>query len=98
MFVLLLRFSENKSKAAQFMAEHKAWIEKGIGDGVFLLVGNLEPQQGGAVVGYGVDRVAFEQRVNEDPFVREKVVDAEVIEIKPGKVDPRFDFVLEQSN
>lgn len=98
MYVLLLRFSKNKSKAAQYMAEHKAWIEKGIADGVFLLVGNLEPQQGGAVIGYGVDRVDFEARVNEDPFVREDIVNAEVIEIKPGTVDPRFGFVLEQAS
>lgn len=41
MFVVLLKFSENKARASQFMDGHKAWIKRGFDDGVFLLAGNL---------------------------------------------------------
>ena len=41
MFMVLLKFSENKAQASQFMEAHNAWIKQGFDDGVFLLVGSL---------------------------------------------------------
>ena len=43
MFVVLLKFSANKGQAGQFMEGHKEWIRRGFDEGVFLLVGNLQP-------------------------------------------------------
>ena len=43
MFVILLKFSDNKSDAPKFMEAHKAWIDQGLSDGVFLVVGSLKP-------------------------------------------------------
>ena len=37
MFVVLLRFSDNKDQASEFMEGHNAWIKRGFDDGVFLL-------------------------------------------------------------
>ena len=37
MFIALLKFSDNKGKASQFMEGHKEWIKRGFDDGVFLL-------------------------------------------------------------
>jgi hypothetical protein len=39
MFVGLLCFSDNKSKAGQFMEGHKEWIKRGFDEGLFLLAG-----------------------------------------------------------
>jgi hypothetical protein len=33
-------------------------------------------------------------RVNDDPFVAEDIVSAEVIEISPSKADERLEFLL----
>ncbi len=44
MFVVLLKFSDNKSNASQFMEGHKEWIQHGFDDGVFLLAGSLHPK------------------------------------------------------
>ena len=44
MFIVLLKFSDNKAKAGQFMDSHKAWLKRGFDDGVFLLAGSLKPQ------------------------------------------------------
>ena len=41
MFIVLLRFSDNKGRASQFMEGHKEWIKRGFDDGVFLLVGSF---------------------------------------------------------
>ena len=94
MFVVLLQFSDNKAQAGRFMNGHKAWIQRGIDDGVFLLVGSLQPNRGGAILAHDTTLSDLESRVNADPFVAEKVVTADVLEITPAKVDQRLQFLL----
>ena len=43
MFIVLLKFSSNKANAAQWMEGHKAWLQRGFDDGVFMLAGSLKP-------------------------------------------------------
>lgn len=95
MFVVLLKFSDNKSKAADFMQGHNEWIMRGIDDGKFLLVGSIPPAQGGAILALDSSLEALQERVNTDPFVVENIVKAEIIHIKPGKVDPRLAFLAD---
>ena len=85
MFVVLLRFSENKDQASDFMEGHNQWIRRGFEDKVFLVVGSLQPGLGGSVLAHGESREALESRVNQDPFVPENVVTAEILEIEPKK-------------
>jgi uncharacterized protein YciI len=94
MFVVLLKFSRNKSRAGQLMEGHKAWIKRGFDDGVFLLTGSLRPDLGGAVVAHNTARADLEQRVNEDPFVAEGVVSAEILEIAPSKAAEPLGFLV----
>ena len=93
MFVVLLKFTGDKSRAGQLMEGHKRWIERGFADGVFTLVGSLQPSAGGAVLAHGVSRSDLEERVNQDPFVIEKVVSAEILEITPSRADGRLQFL-----
>lgn len=93
MFLIVLRFSHNKSAAAEHMQAHNDWIAKGFADGVFALTGSVEPKQGGAVLACNISRPEIEKRVAEDPFVASNVVTAEIIEISPGRTDPRLDFL-----
>lgn len=94
MFIVLLKFSGNKDQAGQFMDGHKEWIKRGFDDGVFLLVGSLQPNLGGGVVAHNTSLSDLENRVNEDPFVAENVVNAEIVEIAPAKADERLEFLL----
>ncbi len=94
MFVVLLKFSDNKARAGQLMDGHKAWIQRGLDDGIFLLVGSLQPNRGGGILAYNTTLFDLENRVNDDPFVAEKVVTAEILEIAPTKVDTRLEFLL----
>jgi len=94
MFIVLLKFSDNKAKAGQFMDGHNAWIKRGFEDGVFLLVGSLQPNLGGAIVAHNTSLSDLQDRVNDDPFVAENIVSAEILEITPAKTDERLKFLL----
>ncbi|MBZ0217260.1 MAG: hypothetical protein K8F25_11950 [Fimbriimonadaceae bacterium] len=95
MFIVTLKFSDNKKEAGQFMEGHKEWIKRGFDDGVFLLTGSLQPNLGGGIAAHNTSRSDLEARVNDDPFVAENVVSAEILEITPSKADDRLNFLLE---
>jgi len=92
MFVVTLRFAD-KTKAPQFTDGHNAWVKRGFDDGIFVLVGSLQPNAGGAIFVHDVSRADVEARVKEDPFVAEGVVSADILEIAPGRVDERLAFL-----
>jgi uncharacterized protein YciI len=93
MFVVLLRFSDNKSQASRLMEGHNAWIKRGFDDGVFVLAGGLPPNLGGGILAHGTSRSDLQDRVNRDPFIVGNVVSAEIIEIAPSRTDERLEFL-----
>jgi uncharacterized protein YciI len=95
MFIVLLRFSSNKAKAGQFMDGHKDWIKRGFDDGVFLLAGTLQPSLGGGILAHNTSLPDLQSRVDDDPFVAENVVSAEILEIAPSRVHDRLGFLLD---
>jgi len=94
MFIVLLKFSGNKSQAGQFMEGHKGWIKRGFDDGVFVLVGSLQPNSGGGILAHNTSLPDLQTRVNDDPFVAQNVVSAEILEITPSKADDRLKFLF----
>lgn len=94
LYLVLLRFSKSRAGAGELMASHNAWIARGLADGVFLVVGALQPGLGGALVASGLGRPELDARLAEDPFVANEVVTVEVIEVSPVKTDPRLSFLL----
>jgi uncharacterized protein YciI len=92
MFVITLRFAD-KTKAPQLMDEHNAWIKRGFEDGVFLMVGSLQPNAGGAILAHNATSEEIMARVNDDPFVANGVVRAEVMTITPNRIDERLAFL-----
>ncbi len=93
MFVVTLTFGPNRAEAGRLMAGHKAWIEQGFADGVFLMTGSLEGGAGGAVLAHGMSREELDARRRDDPFVAEAVVEASVTALAPSRVDPRLGFL-----
>ncbi len=94
MFIVQLKFSENKAQAGQFMDGHKAWIKRGFDDEVFLLAGSLQSGLGGAVVAHNCTFTELEDIVAEDPFVAQNIVTAEILEIIPSMADERLKFLV----
>jgi uncharacterized protein YciI len=93
LFLVFLRFADNQGAAADNLAAHNAWIQRGFDDGAFLLVGNIQPGIGGAILAQGGTRSDLERRVAEDPFVAERVVTPDIIEITPKMTDERLRFL-----
>ncbi|MEM9631966.1 MAG: hypothetical protein AAGA50_11620 [Pseudomonadota bacterium] len=93
MFVVTLKFSENKIRASELMDGHKAWIQKGFDRGLFLMVGSLQPNMGGGIFAHNTTRETLQDFVEEDPFVAENVVTAEILEITPARLDDRLEFL-----
>jgi len=94
MFIVTLKFSNNKAKSGQLMEAHKEWIKRGFDDGVFLLVGSLQPSLGGGIVAHNTSLSELQTRVNDDPFVAENVVSAEILELAPARADERLEFLV----
>ncbi|WHI46455.1 YciI family protein [Microbulbifer sp. JMSA004] len=94
MFIILLKFSEKKAHAAKYMPDHKAWLQKGFDDGVFLLSGSIKPGIGGGILAFNTTHEDLLVRINQDPFVSESIVSAEVIEINSSKANQSLKFLL----
>lgn len=95
MFIVLLKFSDNRGQAGEFMAGHNEWITRGFDDGVLLLAGGLQPSLGGGIVAHNTSLEDLQARVNDDPFVAQNVVSAEILEITPAKTDDRLQFLVD---
>jgi len=95
MFTVLLKFSDNRSQAGQFMDGHNEWLKRGFDDGVFVLAGSLQPSLGGGILAHNTSLPDLQSRVNDDPFVARNVVAAEILEITPARTDERLVFLLE---
>lgn len=96
MFVVLLKFSTNKANAGQFMDGHNSWLKDGFEKGIFVLAGTIQPKLGGAIIAHNATLEQIQAIINEDPFVAENVVAAEIIEITPSKSAPELSFLLSQ--
>lgn len=94
MYVVLLTFGDKKGDAGQYMRGHKDWLQRGFDDGVFLMAGSLQPNRGGAIIAHNIVQSDLEARVADDPFVAANVVDAQILEIAPSRVDSRLNFLL----
>ncbi len=76
------------------MDGHKSWIKRGFDDGIFALAGSLQPKLGGGIVAYNTTLTDLQDRINEDPFVAENIVRAEILEITASQSDERLEFLL----
>jgi len=96
MFIVLLKFSTNKANAGQFMDGHNSWLKDGFAKGTFLLAGTIQPKLGGAILAHSATLEQIQALVQEDPFVSEGVVTAEIIEITPSKAAHQMEFLLRE--
>ncbi len=94
MYIVFLKFAENKASAPQFMEAHKNWIKQGLDENVFLLVGSIEPNAGGAILAHNASEEEIHERITADPFVQEGVVTAEITKISPAKASENMQFLL----
>lgn len=86
MYIVFLKFAQNRAQAAQWMAEHNKWLAEGFASGDFVIAGSLENSQGGVLISRDMDQSALMDKVRQDPFVMHGVVAAEVHGFKPSRL------------
>lgn len=94
MFIVNLKFDQNKSNAAAFADDHEFWLEQGFKEGVFVLAGSLVPGIGFCLLAHNTSRASLEERIMRDPFVEEKVVSYELTEFAPAQADDKLKHLI----
>lgn len=97
MYIVFLRFSQNRAQAGQWMAEHNKWLADGFASGDFIIAGSLENSQGGLLVVRDMEQSALLEKVRQDPFVMHGVVAAEVHGFKPSRLAEGLDALVAQA-
>jgi len=77
------------------MHEHNEWVKRGFDEDIFLLAGSLKPGLGGSIIANNTSMIELQERVDEDPFVIENIVTAEILEIEAKMTDQRLHFLIE---
>ena len=95
MFIVLLKFSDNRQQAGQFMDGHNAWLKQGFDDDIFILAGSLGGGMGGGILAHNCNIEDLTTLVSRDPFVENQVVLPEIIELSPAKAISKMDFLLQ---
>lgn len=93
MFIIILTYTKPLEEVDRHLADHKDWVKQGFDDGVFVLSGGQRPRVGGALIAIGGDRKAIDDRVQSDPFVRNGVASAQVLEVVPSTLDDRVSLL-----
>lgn len=96
MYIILLKFTDRKAQAADFLEGHKQWLQAGFERGVLQLAGSLGDGLGGALLARGLTALELKAFVDEDPFVSEGIVQPEILPITPTKLDPRLGFLMDE--
>ena len=97
MYIIQLTFTDQKHRANDFMDGHKAWINKGFDEDVFLLVGSLEGGTGGCILAHNITPSELKSRIQADPFVKEQIVQPHMQAVTPVRAEERFAFLMSES-
>lgn len=94
LYIVILRYLVPLEQIDLALEPHRAWVDQGFKDGVFLLSGPQIPRTGGAILAQGLSRAELDQRLAQDPFASGGLARHEVIEMMPRGADPRLAFLL----
>lgn len=95
MFLLLSRYLKPTEEVDRFIPEHRAFLDRYYDSGLFIVSGPQEPRVGGVIVTVDAPREAIDAALAEDPFVRERISEYEIIEFTATKRARRFQEALQ---
>ena len=96
MFIVILRYKAQLTAIDAALEKHRAWLEQGYRDGIFLLSGPQVPRAGGAILAHGLSRAELDRRLAQDPFAASDLAEYEVITVAMQSADPRLAFLLQE--
>lgn len=93
MFIVNLSYIRPLDEIDFFMHAHLQFLERNYEQRVFIASGRKVPRDGGIILAQAESRAALEKIVAEDPFVKNKVARAEIIEFAPTTTLDGFDVL-----
>jgi uncharacterized protein YciI len=85
MFIIELTYKADLSEIDAHMKAHVAFLKKHYAAGHFLVSGRKIPRDGGIIVAVGNSREEIEAIAAEDPFCRQGLADARIIEFRASQ-------------
>jgi uncharacterized protein YciI len=80
LFVIILRYLVSLEEIDAVMKQHMAYLHKHYDKGDFLVSGRQVPRTGGVILARAKNRTALEKTIKQDPFVKERLASADIIE------------------
>ena len=85
MFLLISRYLKPAEEVDRWLPEHREFLDRRYAAGEFLVSGPFVPRSGGIIITMPMTRERVDAILAEDPFVRERVSEYEIREMKPTK-------------
>ncbi len=85
MFIIELVYKADLSAIDAAMRPHMAYLKKHYAAGTFVVSGRKIPRDGGIIVAAGKTRAEIEAIANDDPFVKQGLADARIIEFRASQ-------------
>jgi uncharacterized protein YciI len=86
LFVVLLHYTQPVAAVDAIRPAHLQHLDRYAREGVFQAWARRDPPTGGVVVAAAPDRATLEAIVGQDPYLREGVARAEIVEFNPANV------------
>lgn len=83
MFILLVHYKKPLEEVEQYLAAHRAYLEKYYATGKFICSGRRNPRTGGCILCHGVTEAEVKEMIREDPFYSKEIANYEIIEVIP---------------
>ena len=85
MFLLLSRYLKPTEEIDRVLPAHREFLDRYYRVGLFVVSGPLNPRTGGVIVTADCTRDEIDAALAEDPFVRERISEYEIIEFNATK-------------
>ncbi|VVE88618.1 YciI family protein [Pandoraea bronchicola] len=95
MFVVLLHYVQPLDVVEAHIPEHREFLDRHYAAGHFVASGPQVPRTGGVILAGNLSRQALDAVLAEDPFLRERVAQYQVIEFHPTKFAPGAEAILQ---
>ena len=86
LFVISLRYQASLDKIDAMMPRHMTFLDKHYKQGDFLVSGRQIPRTGGIIIAKGKNRASVERLMQQDPFVKGKLVSLDIVEFSASQV------------
>lgn len=91
MFIVILNFKKSLAIVDEYLSAHRAWLDEGYKNNVFIASGPKKPRDGGIIISQLKSREQLNRLLEEDPFYTHDIASYEIIEFNPTKYHPNFE-------